>query len=123
MSDDEAPTFRNGLLSIYQSAVDDFARATAPPATLAGSAGQPARPGLEHDFVRAGVATALTRMDDKAAVVSARMRMQPPQDKRRDCAELGLRYLEAAAQGDQAGAAALKDNLRFSQCDAMWIET
>jgi len=35
---------------------------------------------LEHGFVRAGVAAALTRMDDKAAAVNARMRMPPPQD-------------------------------------------
>jgi hypothetical protein len=45
MMSDEVPTFRNGLLSIYQSAVDDFARATQPPSTLSGSAAPPPRPG------------------------------------------------------------------------------
>src|SRR5215813_6913862 len=120
---DEAPTFRNGLLSIYQSAVDDFARATRPPAAPTATASPLKRPGMEHDFVRAAVATALTRMDDKAATVRVRMQAQSLQDPRRDCAELGLQYLEAAAMGDQAKAATMRQKLNFSQCDPMWVQT
>jgi Calcineurin-like phosphoesterase len=120
---DEAPTFRNGLLSIYQSAVDDYARTAQQAATPFARSAPTARPGMEHDFVRAGVATALTRMESKTAAVRARMHPQPLSDPRRDCAELGLQYLEAAARGDRDKAAAIKQNLEFSQCDAMWIQT
>lgn len=108
-----APTFRNGVLSIYQSAIDDFARAR--------QAADAARPGLDSVLVRAGAAVAATRVPDPKSSTLALNASVP--DKVRTCAEHGLRFLEAAARGDQAAAERAQQDLKFSECDAQWIET
>jgi calcineurin-like phosphoesterase family protein len=112
---DTAPTFRNGVLSIYQSAIDDFARAKQDaPSVLA------VRPGLEDPMVRAGLASAQARMPQGTAPVAESATIS---DKVRTCAELGLQYLEAGASGDPAKVAEIRSQLAFSECDAKWITT
>jgi len=108
-----APTFRNGVLSIFQSAIDDFARAR--------QGDGAARPGLESALVRAGAAVAATRVP--APKSSTLALDESVSDKVRTCAEHGLRFLEAVARGDQAAADQAQQDLKFSECDAQWIST
>jgi hypothetical protein len=112
---DTAPTFRNGVLSLFQSAVDEFARTK----QQASSALQK-RPGLESDAVRAGLASALKLMPNDNVAPDATAGVT---GKVQTCADLGLQYLEAAARGDQATAQAIRASQPFSECDAKWIST
>jgi hypothetical protein len=43
--------------------------------------------------------------------------------KIRDCAELGLKYLEARARGDATTARQIRDDIQFSECDPNWVGT
>jgi hypothetical protein len=43
--------------------------------------------------------------------------------KVRDCAELGLKYLEARARGDATTARQIRDEIQFSDCDPSWVDT
>jgi hypothetical protein len=106
-------TFRNGVLSIYQSAVEDLAHKTAGKELTPGD-----RPGLDNRIIATGAATAATRMPEAtgAATAAAAGAFQT-------CAELGLQYLEARARGDQAAIKRLNDETEFSQCDAKWLST
>jgi Calcineurin-like phosphoesterase len=108
-------TFRNGVLSIFQSAVEDLAHKVAGGELTPGN-----RPGLDNRIIAAGAAAAANRMPDASGQTPA-VAAQP--DKHQVCAEAGLQYLEALARGDQATAAQLKDKMAFSDCDPKWIET
>jgi hypothetical protein len=108
-------TFRNGVLSIYQSAIEDLAHKV-----QGGQLTPGARPGLENNIIATGAATAASRMPDAAGPAPA----AAPQPSTLDvCADLGLKYLDAQARGDKATAARLKDEIAFSQCDPKWIGT
>jgi len=108
-------TFRNGVLSIYQSAIEDLAHRAAGRQLTPGN-----RPGMENEIVAAGTAAAASRMPNttglqpKAAAVSGKVM---------NCAELGLKYLEAQARGDAAAARQIQDEIQFSKCDPNWIDT
>jgi Calcineurin-like phosphoesterase len=108
-------TFRNGILSIYQSAIEDVAQRIAGRQLTPGD-----RPGIENEIVAAGTAAAASRMPtptgpqpDIAALST----------KVRDCAELGLKFLEAQARGDATTARQIQDEIRFSKCDPRWVDT
>jgi hypothetical protein len=101
-------TFRNGVLSIYQSAVEDFARRTT---------GGGDRLGLDHHAVAAGAAAAASRMPETTGVAPTAT------SAFRTCAELGLQYLEARARGDQVAIKSLRNEINFSKCDAKWLGT
>jgi hypothetical protein len=111
----ELTTFRNGVLSVYQSAIEDLAHKVAARELTPGD-----RPGLDNHIVAAGAAVAASRMPDATGQIPA---VAAQTGKFRVCAELGLQYLEAQARGDQAAAAQLKDKIAFSECDAKWIGT
>jgi hypothetical protein len=111
----EFATFRNGVLSIYQSAIEDLAH------RVAGQQPKPGdRPGLENEIIAAGTAAAASRMPNATrprpqfAALSAEIK---------DCAELGLKYLEARARGDATTAEQIRDEIQFSECDPNWGAT
>jgi hypothetical protein len=88
----ELVTFRNGVLSIYQSAIEDLAHRVGGQQLTPGD-----RPGIENEIIAAGAVAAASRMptptgpQPEVAAISGKVR---------DCAELGLKYLEARARGD-----------------------
>ncbi len=96
-------TFRNGVLSIYQSAIEDLAHRVAGQQLTPGD-----RPGMENEIIAAGAAAAASRMSNatgpqpEAAALSGKIR---------DCAELGLKYLEARARGDATTARQIRDDI------------
>src|SRR5262249_14278902 len=108
-------TFRNGVLSIYQSAVEDLAQRVAGRPLTPGN-----RPGIDNEIVAAGTAAAASRMPNSTgeqpeiAAISTQVK---------DCAELGLKYLEAQARGDATTAGQIQDEILFSKCDPKWIDT
>src|SRR5258706_12243976 len=55
-------TFRNGVLSIYQSAIEDLAHRVAGRQLTPGN-----RPGMENEIIAAGVAAAASRMPNTTA--------------------------------------------------------
>jgi hypothetical protein len=118
----ELPTFRNGVLSIFQSAVEDWAHKSAVKNLTPGD-----RPGLDNLHIATGVATAARDMP--AATGSPQAALAVPAaaagqgDKVGVCSDLGLQYLKALARGDQATAKQIKDKIAFSECDPKWIET
>ena len=109
----ELMTFRNGVLSIYQSAIEDLAHQVAGRDLTPGD-----RPGTDNHIIAAGAAAAASRMDPTAAAG-----VQAKAGTFQRCAELGLQYLEAQARGDQATAARIKAQIAFSECDSKWIVT
>lgn len=111
----ELTTFRNGVLSIFQSAVEDMAHQVEGRALTPG-----ARPGLDNRIIAAGAAAAATRMPDGASPVPATAAVS---DKLRICSDLGLQYLDALARGNQGAAAEIKGKIAFSECDPKWIDT
>jgi len=116
MANDQA-TFRNGVLSIYQSAIEEMAHKAAGRELTPGN-----RPGMEDPFVAAGAAAAANRMPNATGPLPQAAASAMP-DKIRQCAELGLQYLMAQARGDTTTAKAVKDRIQFSQCDPNWIDT
>jgi len=111
----ELMTFRNGVLSIYQSAIEDLAHQVAGRDLTPGD-----RPGTDNHIIAAGAAAAASRMDPTAAAAAG---VQAKAGTFQRCAELGLQYLEAQARGDQATAARIKAQIAFSECDSKWIVT
>lgn len=117
-------TFRNGVLSIFQSAVEDWAHKVADKDLTPGD-----RPGLENHHIATGVATAARDMpaasgsDPAALAIPAAGAVGGLGGKVQMCSDLGLQYLKALARGDQAGAAQIKGKIAFSECDPKWIET
>jgi hypothetical protein len=109
----ELMTFRNGVLSIYQSAIEDLAHQVAGRDLTPGD-----RPGTDNHIIAAGAAAAAARMDPTAAAP-----VQAMAGTFQRCAELGLQYLEAQARGDRATAAQVKAQIAFSECDSKWIGT
>jgi hypothetical protein len=99
---DALPTFRNGLLSIFQSASDEYARRKSGAAVLADATSAAAQ-GVAVKVVTARTETKLRSEVD-------------------NCADLGLRYLEAKVRGDGAAAQAIWKSIAFSKCDPQWAE-
>jgi Calcineurin-like phosphoesterase len=110
---DHLTTFRNGVLSIYQSAMEDLARQEAGKKLTPGE-----RPGLDNHIIAAGAAVAATRMPQAAGDVPV-----TTEGVFQTCAELGLQYLEARARGDQEAIKRVKNQTEFSKCDEKWIST
>jgi hypothetical protein len=110
---DHLTTFRNGVLSIYQSAVEDLAHQEAGKRLTAGD-----RPGLDNHIIAAGAVAAATRMPEATGEAPA-----AAAGVFQTCAQLGLQYLEARARGDQEAIKRLKNETEFSQCDAKWLST
>jgi Calcineurin-like phosphoesterase len=108
-------TFRNGVLSIYQSAIEDLANRVAGRQFTAGD-----RPGMENEIIAAGVAAAASRMPK---TTGPQPRTDAVSGKIKDCAELGLQYLEARARGDATAAMQIQDEIQFSECDPNWART
>src|SRR5262249_20433739 len=112
-------TFRNGVLSIYQSAVEDLAHRAEGRQMTPGK-----RPGMDTHTSAGGPAAAAshaenaTGPDPQAAVAGVGI-----PDKIGHCADLGLKFLMAHAHGDSAAASKIKDQIQFSQCDPNWIGT
>jgi Calcineurin-like phosphoesterase len=111
----ELTTFRNGVLSIFQSAVEDMAHQVAGRALTPGD-----RPGTDNHIIAAGAAAAASRMPGAAGPLPAAAAVP---DKLRSCADLGLQYLDALARGNQGAAAEIKGKIAFSECDPKWIGT
>jgi hypothetical protein len=111
----ELTTFRNGVLSIFQSAVEDLAHQVAGRALTPGD-----RPGTDNHIIAAGTAAAASRMPGAAGPLPAAAAIS---DKMRTCADLGLQYLDALARGNQGAAAEIKGKIAFSECDPKWIGT
>jgi hypothetical protein len=117
-------TFRNGVLSIFQSALEDWHHQVEGKELTAGE-----RPGLENSHIATGVTAAAQQMPaatGSAPGALAMAAMAPAgavAGKFQTCADLGLQYLKATASGDQAGAAEIKNKIAFSECDPKWSET
>ena len=105
------PTVRNPLLSLLQSAAAAIARRQSPGAVAVGPAGHPLT------SAAAGLATA---RQDPTRAYSAPANTGVSAST---CAGLGLELLEALVAGDTAKEAAIRDRIRFSQCDLRWAET
>jgi hypothetical protein len=130
---EEGPrTFRDPLLSVFQSAVADLARRidaerAATGATLETAGESPSaaleaaaeRVAARHaDRVMQGASdTSAEQQEDDAALEA----MTPGQNAE-VCASLGLRYLKAKIFGDKATQAYLRNELeRGGKCDAKWV--
>jgi len=111
--------FQSGLLSVYQSAVEDLVHrrnGTRPAPGL--------RPGLEDEFVRLATAAAAGHQAAQAAGAGRLVSPSGAAGLARTCAELGLDYLKARLAGDDRRAEQIiEDDLRMSQCDPGWAET
>jgi Calcineurin-like phosphoesterase len=106
-------TFRDHLLSIYQSAAERHARETTQPAATA--------PGLENPLISAVARISALRAQGAAAIPEiAPLGMS---GQAWTCARLGLALLEASATGDQAAVAHIQDELKDSPCDPGWAAT
>lgn len=119
---DGPETFRDHFLSVYQSAAAEVARRChereldGPPGAAA-SATRGAR---------------LPQSIEKAAADAARRHLHahrrgaeapPGATPVRDCAELGLQFLEAKIKGDTAAVARLADAFTAGTCDPAWATT
>jgi hypothetical protein len=127
----EGPTtYRDHLLSIYQSAAAEIGRrqATSPPAAL------PSR--TMRTRTRSVAAGSQETIEDAAAKVAGRRFTSVDGDKAqprmrsttmvgsvRSCAELGLRYLEAKIGGDHAAIARIEADFKTGTCDPAWATT
>jgi hypothetical protein len=110
----EPQTFRDHMLSIYQSAVEQIAHKITEPTPGA-------RPGLENPLVRAAAQICALRAQGVTAIPED----APPAigDQAWTCARLGFAMLEALARGDGATAAHIEGELRDGTCDLGWTGT
>jgi hypothetical protein len=108
-------TFRNGVLSIYQSAIEDLAHRVGGRQLTPGD-----RPGIENEIIAAGAVAAASRMP---TATGPQPEVSAISGKVRDCAELGLKYLEARARGDATTARQIRNEIQFSDCDPSWVDT
>ncbi|CAG4898759.1 metallophosphoesterase family protein [Paraburkholderia gardini] len=109
-------SFRNPFVSLYQSVVDQVARAACDLAT-----GLASRPGLENGLVHAAEQVAALKAKGAAALPDA-----PPDGIAQDlwkCAKLGFALMEARAHGDTAAAESIEDVMRYNVCDPRWAGT
>jgi Calcineurin-like phosphoesterase len=132
MADDltHLTTFRNGVLSIFQSAVEDWHHKVADKEPTPGE-----RPGIDNLHIATAVATAahdmLAAIHGAPAAHGAPVALAAPAaaaagglgSKVQMCSDLGLQYLKALASGDQDAANKIKHNMiAFSECDPKWME-
>lgn len=101
------PTFRDPLLSLFQSAAAAVARRR--------DAGDKT---ATHPLLTAAAHVAGLRANPQGVSM-------PPVNAApaANCAELGLQYLEALVKGDKVVAQEIRDRLSFSECDPLWAET
>src|SRR5882757_8460195 len=92
---EDARTFRNHFLSIYQSAAADYVAQAAKETTTEGPAGGP------DPFMEAVNEVAELRSKDGSEIAETEEGIA---DIPKICASLGLRYLEALVSGDTARA-------------------
>jgi Calcineurin-like phosphoesterase len=122
-------TFRDRVLSIYQSAVADLARqmeSERPPS--AARAERDFGPSQATDIVRAAEQAAALRDRGRTDTHSVRPggpapAAMGPIDRARLCASLGLQYFEARIAGDESTAQKIKSELDDSTCDPRWAST
>jgi predicted phosphodiesterase len=119
-------TFRNHVLSLYQSAAADYARraATEPVAEAVPGAGDGASPealAAAVDYVAALHDDERTTNFDAAAPADAQL--EGPVDIAKTCASLGYQLLQAKIFGDEASVKRLKGELAAGTCDPRWADT
>jgi hypothetical protein len=119
-------TFRDYLLSLYQSAVTDVARQIDNRQSLTGLSGpgrgRPAAsvlPGIAADIARREQA----RRQTGTAASGPSIQELTLGDRASVCAELAFRYLQAKATGDEQALAQLKQELTAGPCDPAWATT
>jgi len=108
-------TFRNHLVSLYQSAVDEVVR------NKIESQGIATRPGLENGLIRAAAEIGALKMHGAATIPAA-----APANVTQTawtCARLGFELLEAQVRGDATIATKLEGELDFNTCDVGWAKT
>jgi hypothetical protein len=107
-------TFRDHLLSLYQSAAEDVARKALK--TQAGG-----RPGMENAVVRAAARVSALRAGGATTIP-----FESPagfDQTAWTCARLGFELLEARIRGNTAAAQQKEGELRYGGCDLGWAET
>lgn len=121
--DDETTTYRDHLLSVYQSAAAEVARIMAA-RRIDGPPGA-----TRHGVASDGLA-AVERAASQAAGrrFAARTGTDGPPGAGagagiRNCAELGLQFLEARLRGNEAELARLEGEFRAGTCDPAWAST
>jgi hypothetical protein len=108
-------SFRDHLVSVYQSMVDQAVRGPVDATTPLAS-----RPGLDNSKVLAATQVAALTAADKAVPAAAPGGI--PQVAW-DCARLGMSILQAHLQGDSNQEAHLKGTFDYAQCSVNWLQT
>lgn len=110
----DAPAFRNQLVSLYQSAVDDLVRAQT-------GAGPSQRPGVENNLVQAAAKIG----ELKASGVATLPALAPTGISQGPwtCAKLAFELMEARSRGDTVTAQRIEGELSFNVCDVNWAQT
>ncbi len=109
----DAPAFRNSLVSVYQSAVDEVVRQK--------SGGAAGRSGLENGLVRAAAQIGALKAGGAETIPAA-----APANVSQGvwtCAKLAFELMEARSKGDDATASKLEGELSFNVCDVNWAKT
>lgn len=140
----EPQTFRNHMLSIFQSSVETVAQGlieksaapgqaaalaltaasakAAAPVKAVPAAGAPgSRPGMENPIVRA--AAQICALRDQGVTEIPLAAPASIGDQAWTCARLGFSLLEARVRGDAATVAQLQSDLTGSSCDPAWAST
>ncbi len=117
-------TYRDHLLSVYQSAAADVARGAAARA----ADGPPGAAPLGRSMVGTGAAIEAAAAEVAGRRMQARRGVEPPPGAPlgpsvRSCAELGLQLLEAKVRGDGAEVARLTGEFTGGVCDPAWAST
>ncbi len=120
--EDGPETFRDHFLSVYQSAAAEVARRSETPTRddPPGAAPHGARGARFPQSIEEAAANAARRH------LHARQRgaeAPPGASPVRDCAELGLQFLEAKIRGDDNAVARLNDAFKAGTCDPAWATT
>lgn len=127
-------TFRDPLISIFQSAATDYVEQLHGQATISATDRSQAAgiASVEADvFLQAVDAVGAIRFDGTAASNSQQLERQRSltdtaksvADIAANCAGLGFKYLEALVLGDKSSAKRLKGQLEGSVCDPRWATT
>jgi predicted phosphodiesterase len=110
----EPESFRDQFVSLFQSAVDEVVRCTAP------SSGLASRPSLDNTLVSAASAIASLKAQGAPSLPDV-----APGEIAQDawtCAKLGFDLMQARARGDTASATSIQDDLAYNVCDPAWIK-